>query len=363
MESYNDADNRIYDTWIDGLTDGKSNSQVGYDVAPFAEQTIVHGGKQSLPMSFDNSKTPFFSEAVQTFDTPQDWTINGVTDLSVWARGYPAPTPVTVTETAGKMTLTGDGTDIWNNSDDFTFAYKTLTGDGTIVARVVSIGAGTNTWAKGGVMIRNTINGGSTFVDMVLTANSDGAAGNGSSFQYRLAANGGCGNTDSTVVIKPPYWVKIQRAGDAVSGYVSANGTTWTQMGSTQTIKMTGSVCIGICVTAHQAGQQRTVQFDSIATTGSVTGSWQGAQISSPQYNGTANLYVTVEDSSGKSATATNATLVNAAAWTNWKIPLSSFSGVSLTKVKRLYVGVGDKKNPVPDGSGRIYIDDICVTK
>ena len=58
MESYNDDNHRIYDTWVDGLTDGKSNSQVGYDVSPFAETAIVHGGKQSMPMSFDNSKAP-----------------------------------------------------------------------------------------------------------------------------------------------------------------------------------------------------------------------------------------------------------------------------------------------------------------
>jgi hypothetical protein len=37
---------------------------------------------------------------------------------------------VAVTETGGKMTLTGDGTDIWNASDDFIYAYKSLNGDG-----------------------------------------------------------------------------------------------------------------------------------------------------------------------------------------------------------------------------------------
>ena len=258
------------------------------------------------------------------------------------------------------MTLTGDGTDIWNNSDDFIFAYKTLSGDGSIVARVVSVGTGTNTWAKAGVMIRDSTDGGSSFANMVIT----GGGGNGTSFQYRLTANGGCANTDGAApVIAAPYWVKIDRSGDNITGSVSADGKTWKVIGMPQTIKMTTPVYIGLCITSHQAGEQRTFQFDSITTSANVSGSWLGAQISSPQYNGTANLYVTVEDSSGKSATATNATLVNAGAWTNWKIPLSSFTGVSLTKVKKLYIGVGDKKNPVPDGSGRIYIDDICVTK
>ena len=170
FESYNDTDNRIYDSWIDGLTDGKSGSTVGYMAAPFAEQTIVHGGKQSMPLAYDNSKTPFYSETTRDLGTAQDWTGNGATHMDLWFRGYPAPTSFAVTETGGKMSLTGDGTDIWNNSDDFAFAYKTLTGDGSIVARVVSVGTGTNTWAKGGVMIRGSLNGGSTDANMVITA-------------------------------------------------------------------------------------------------------------------------------------------------------------------------------------------------
>ena len=54
FESYNDdidAETTIWQTWIDGLTSGNSGSQVGYDVSPFAEKTIVHGGKQSMPLT------------------------------------------------------------------------------------------------------------------------------------------------------------------------------------------------------------------------------------------------------------------------------------------------------------------------
>jgi hypothetical protein len=94
-----------------------------------------------------------------------------------------------------------------------------------------------------------------------------------------------------------------------------------------------------------------------------VTGQWQGAQINSAQYNGAGNLYVVVEDSNGKSATTTNATAANSATWAPWKIPLSTFTGVSMTKVKKLYIGVGDRKAPKTGGAGRLYIDDIRVTK
>jgi hypothetical protein len=86
FESYNDDSNRLYDTWIDGLTDGKSGSQVGYDNAPFAETTIIHGGTKSMPLKYDNTAKSF-SEAVRTFDPVQNWTASGIKSLSLYFQG------------------------------------------------------------------------------------------------------------------------------------------------------------------------------------------------------------------------------------------------------------------------------------
>jgi hypothetical protein len=72
-------------------------------------------------------------------------------------------------------------------------------------------------------------------------------------------------------------------------------------------------------------------------------------------------LHVAVEDSAGKIAVAVHpdpaATV--AAAWTEWKIPLGSLTGVNLAKVKKVYLGIGDRAKPIAGGAGRIYIDDI----
>jgi hypothetical protein len=52
---------------------------------PYAEQSIVHGGDQSMPYFYDNNlKT---SEATLTLVSPRDWTAEGVTKLSLWFRG------------------------------------------------------------------------------------------------------------------------------------------------------------------------------------------------------------------------------------------------------------------------------------
>ena len=146
-----------------------------------------------------------------------------------------------------------------------------------------------------------------------------------------------------------------------MSGFVSSDGTNWTPVGTPQYVGMTNPTYIGICVSSHAAGEYRTFQFDKINLTGGA-GSWQTKEIGLTR-NSTQNLYVIVEDSNGKTASATNATAVNALKWTEWRMPLSSFTGVSLSKVKKLYLGVGDPQNAVADGTGRIFVDDIRVVK
>ncbi|MFH1717095.1 MAG: LamG domain-containing protein [Planctomycetota bacterium] len=94
FESYNDIDppdptsNRIFEAWIDGFGTTTNGALVGNEMPPYAEQTVVHGGAQSMPYFYDNNlKT---SEATLTLVYPRDWTEEGVTELSVWFRGSPA---------------------------------------------------------------------------------------------------------------------------------------------------------------------------------------------------------------------------------------------------------------------------------
>jgi hypothetical protein len=96
FESYDDnveAGTTIYDTWIDGWTNN-TGSQVGYTTAPFAERAIVHGGKQSMPLDYNNVKTPFYSEAECDFATAQDWTVGEVRTLVLFVRGRAGNGPV-----------------------------------------------------------------------------------------------------------------------------------------------------------------------------------------------------------------------------------------------------------------------------
>ncbi len=388
FESYtNDSPNRVFQTWIDGWgfsedeffptgnPGNSTGSTVGHDIwtagSPHFGQTIVEtsivapgGSKQSMPFEYSNVDNPFYSETERTFASPQNWTLNGMDTLSLQVRGYSDVNNVAVTETGGKMSLTGAGADIWGASDEFTFAYKTLNGDGSLIAKVVSTGTGSSRWAKGGAMIRDSLEGRSASAQMVLT----GGDGNGGAFQNRatagldMQANDATSNITMTNAIAPPYWVKIDRRGDTITGYISSDGAAWAAINSVD-IVMTAPVYIGLCVTSHAANEDRTFQFENISTTGGVTGAWQGAVIDSPRNNGPQNLYVALQDSNNKTAVVTDATAVNSATWVEVRMPLSRFTGISVNKIKKMFIGVGDRNATSADGTGMLFIDDIRVIK
>jgi hypothetical protein len=359
FESYNDTDNRIYDTWIDGMTDGKSNSVVGYLQAPFAEQTILHGGKQSMPVEYNNIKTPYFSETEQTFAPVQNWTVSGANTLVLYFQGR---APGFLQQASGTILMGSRGTDIWGTADQFRYAFKRLTGNGAIVAKVESLVV-TDPWAKCGVMIRESLAAGSRYATVFVTP------GNGVRFQAR-AMTDTAAIADDTVItpeqtaLKTPVWVKIERVGNVFNGYYSTDGVKWTAMSwNPQTISMAASsVYIGLAVTSHNATVSTSAQFSNVSMTGGVSGSWDSQAIGVAQpSNDAASLYVAVQDSAGKIKVVTHPdpAATTATTWQEWRIPLSSLTGVNLAGVKSLYIGVGDRTNPKAGGAGMLYIDDI----
>ncbi len=365
FESYNDEEDmgtRIYETWIDGWITGNGSTVGNWD-PPFAEQTIVHGGKQSMPLDYNNVVSPFYSEAYREFAPVRNWTVNGTDSLSVWFRGRLA---AFVDEGNGAFTVGASGHDIWDAGDDFRMVYQRLNGNGSILVQVDSL-QNTNGWAKAGVMIRESLDPGSKFADVIVSP------ANGVRFQARTitgvdAVSDSSVATPEQIALRAPVWVKLERTGDTFSGFYSADGTTWTAMAwNPQTITMTGTVYIGLCVTSHTSTAATTAEFSGVATTGNVSGNWQAAWIGvdADLTNGVASLYVAVEDSAGNLAVAVNPdpAAVNATDWTEWKVPLADLAGVNMTRVEKLYLGVGHRNSPAPDGAGRIYIDDIRVTR
>ena len=125
FESYNDLDpddpesNRIFNVWIDGYEVPTNGSLVGYENPPFAEQTIVHGGVQSMPFFYSNTGGAAYSEAERTFVVPQNWTASGVQTLVLYFHGTEGNTgQLYVKANGSKVAYGGDAGDVakpqWN---------------------------------------------------------------------------------------------------------------------------------------------------------------------------------------------------------------------------------------------------------
>jgi hypothetical protein len=366
FESYNDEEGqgtRIYETWTDGWTDPqKGGSQVGYTNPPFAEQKIIHGGKQSMPLLYDNTGSSY-SEAERTWKTAQNWAGHGADTLTLYFRGIPigflelSPTHIL---------MNGVGTDIFSTADQGRFVYKQLSGDGTIIARVDRLDA-TDPWAKAGVMIRQSVDAGAPW------AMSLYAPGNGFRFQTRVLA-GGVGGSDSTIAtpeqiaVRAPVWIKLERKGNQFNAYYAAQEAPATWIASPwnpQTVTLSPDVCIGLAVTSHAADLVTQAEFSNITTTGSVTGNWQSVSlgIEQPPGNLPDAFYVTIEDRSGHQARVLHAdpNALVTAVWTAWDIALSDLrsAGVKTDSVTKLTIGIGDKDKPASGAAGLVYIDDI----
>jgi regulation of enolase protein 1 (concanavalin A-like superfamily) len=349
---------RIWEHWIDGFDDPGNNGAVvgnGDD----AEKSVVYEGGQSMPIVFNNTTAPA-SEVTRTFDTPVDLTKGNPESLKLQIRGD-APGLVIDGDT---ITLGASGADLWNAEDEGRFVYKTLTGDGSITAKVESL-TNVQAWAKAGVMIRES--DGADSVDAYMVTSAE----NGLTFQYRLetfaaAASDTATRSDAWINNNDkPVWVRVERVGDQCNGYISLDGENWEASTSNpQTIPMIQSVKIGLCATSHDNNVSTVAVFSDITTTGNVTGSWEmvewGGGTSGHPNNDAAPVYLRLADTSGKEITLDHpdplATVIQT--WDEWTIPLGDLSGINVTKLDSITVGVGGA-----GVRGKVYVDAIRTAK
>jgi len=382
FESYDDDCQRIFFTWLDGLghnggehlddcevpaSNGNgSGSIVGHDVAPFGETTITYpAGGQSMPLDYDDSVEPYFSEATSVaYALPSDWILGNPEILSLYYRGNPAGF---VEGPEGDITMSAAGNDIFNTADEFRFAYKELSGDGVIVARVESIldVPGNSGWSKAGVMMRQTLDASSAFVMACVSS------ANGIRF-YSRPTTGASTNTDSSVApaaqqaAAAPAWVKLERVGNEFNGYYALDeaGTDWIAMTwNPLTVALTAQVHVGLAVTSHSPGIPTVAEFSGVST-GGANGPWQIEEIGADHPSNDADqLYLALEDNASrvKVVRHPDPTAVQSPVWREWQISLSEFSALNLANVKSVTVGVGERDNPQAGGMGTLYIDNVRV--
>ncbi|HEX8060963.1 MAG TPA: discoidin domain-containing protein [Cyclobacteriaceae bacterium] len=163
----------------------------------------------------------------------------------------------------GVFTLTASGNDIWDYSDAFRYTYRTITGDGEILVRVVSMD-NTDVWNKAGIMIRETLAPGSRHAIAFISS------GSGAAFQYRPATDGLTKEEHTEPGINMPYWVKLVKAGSTYTASISPDGIQWTQMGKSIDVGFGSGVPVyaGIALTSHNINKLTTATIDSYLYSG-----------------------------------------------------------------------------------------------
>jgi RHS repeat-associated protein len=243
------------------------------------------------------------------------------------------------------FTVSGAGSTIGGTADSFHFAYQSLSGDGTIVGRVVSF---SGAWAdQAGVMIRETLNAGSANVFMCVQTTSAPYL----ELWDRPSTGANTVNPSYLAVTALPYWLKLVRSGNTFTSFYSIDGLNWVQLSTSQTVSMAQNVYIGLGVSNHSTTTLGTATFDNVSITS--TGSPAPVISSASATTGPVGTQVVLSGSGfGASQNGSQVFLSDTAAsinsWGNSSITLSIPSGAASGSLVASIAASMNDSNPVP---------------
>jgi ABC-type transport system involved in multi-copper enzyme maturation permease subunit len=165
--------------------------------------------------------------------------------------------PVRTGAACGPTILVGPGGEPVD--DSFYFVRQPLTGNGSITVRVTSLTGllppanpnapvspngpadtrpGLVPWAKAGLIIKNGTSQGSSYAAMMVTADHG----------VRMQDNYTNDTAGQPGAVSPasPHWLRLTRSGDTITGYDSADGTHWTQVGAVHLAGLSSTVQAGL---------------------------------------------------------------------------------------------------------------------
>jgi len=209
----------------------------------------AHSGGRSLgTATFDN--VSFIPTGGK--DLPAPWTSS-----DVGRPGLPGSASFGEAILAGEgdtFTLKGAGHAVGGPRDDMHYAYRTLEGDGTIVAKLVGLD-NTDPWAQAGLMFRASPSSGSAFAALSVTT------GNGVHMQFPR------GDIPAGTYRFPDAWLKLRRKGDVFTAFRSGDGKKWRRVASAR-VQLPAAALVGLYVNAHHAGTAlATARFGFVAIT------------------------------------------------------------------------------------------------
>ena len=184
----------------------------------------------------------------------------------------------------GDFTVVGGGNDVWDDRDEFTFAYTELTGDFDVQVRIDSFTPNAR-WSKAGLMARESLSEYGRMVFPLITpadvaTTSGGNGGNYTAMGYRTGIDnaggpsGGQhedrdgGNTIGANNL-PNAWLRLARIGNVVYSSNSLDGVAWQFVSSQDTATWGGGALpatlnVGLAASRHSGGPTATAEFKSL---------------------------------------------------------------------------------------------------
>ncbi|MBN1508427.1 MAG: hypothetical protein JW955_16380 [Sedimentisphaerales bacterium] len=388
FESYTDEwGHRIFQTWIDGwetpepvpgcLSYG-NGATVGHLEPPYAEQDIIHRGRQSMPVEYNNVWPPYYSEAQRCYywDGPQDWTVRGMNTLSLWFRGEAnnsaEPFYVALEDSEG-------WTGVVKHSDPnallatewrqwqirlTTFAFGPV--DVTAVKQLY-IGIGDREKPQPG-------GAGTVYIDDIRLLRCaplpepiepdfmviDDFESYTDEWGHRIFEAW----IDRWETPEPIPGCLLNCAGATVGHLEPPYVEQQVVHGGKQSMPMDYNNVVSRCFpgcseTYHQWATPQDWSHFGMTT---LSLWFRGEPNNSPEA-----FYVALEDSWREIGVVNHPdpNALRVTEWRQWQIPLMAFirNRVDITAIQRMYIGTGDRQKPQPGGAGHIYIDDIMLMR
>ncbi len=216
------------------------------------------------------------NEAEVTFTTPvNDTTITAyyTQNNSGWRSADigPVAIPGYVEIDGNNFIVHASGNDIWENADQFHYVYQPINGNADIRVRVAGFQNTVHSWAKAGLMIRETLQPNAKHAMNVITPSQ------GISFQRRTQTGGSTIATGTTG--KAPHWLRLVRDGNTFTAYTSENGVSWTQTAS-QTFTMSTNAYVGLVLSSHSTNTLSAVTMTDVTLAVPVSGASFGETLS-----------------------------------------------------------------------------------
>ncbi|NLE37552.1 MAG: hypothetical protein GX621_05960, partial [Pirellulaceae bacterium] len=309
------------------------------------------------------------SPAVDTI-TATHGSIQGTSEVSVVIGALPIPwtsgdlgyvgTPGGATYEEGIFTVLGGGLDIGGAGDQFHYAYRTLTGNGQITARVASIHATegeADPYAKAGVMMRDSLAANSANVALLVTPEY------GIWWQYRLIEAGTTATAQAgSPGIVAPYWVRLTREDDVFVAEISPDGSTWTVIGS-QTIAMGETIYVGLPVASRSHTELCEASFADVSVVSIPTVAVPASATPNPVVDATTALGVLGADDGGEAAlTYTWTTTLRPAGAAAPTYSVNGTNGAKNTTATFYAAGDYGFRVTIADGDGMTATSDVLVT-